>query len=193
MPRPWDGGNSPLREAGFRVPGGHGIKAGPVRATAFRESRVLRSIRLLLSLLALALAVAAPAAAGSLVAAPGGVALGGYDVTSYGEDGGPRHGQPQFSLKWQGVIWLFANRDSMLRFEADPRAFAPQFGGYCAAVLAEGRLSPGNPLVYAIRDGRLYMFRAEEGRQRWLSRPDAETERARAVWHHLREITRTPE
>lgn len=91
------------------------------------------------------------------VAAPAGLALGGFDAVAYFTEGRAVPGQPDHALKWRGAVWHFAGPDTLLAFEMNPRAFAPRFGGYCAVALSEGRLAAGDPTVFAIRDGRLYL------------------------------------
>ena len=44
--------------------------------------------------------------------------------------------------------------------DGPPTKFLPQFGGYCAFALSKGRLSPVDPDVYKIVDGKLYMFQS---------------------------------
>ena len=44
--------------------------------------------------------------------------------------------------------------------DGPPTKFLPQFGGYCAFALSKGRLSPVDPDVYKIVDGKLYLFQS---------------------------------
>ncbi len=97
-----------------------------------------------------------------------GVAMSGYDAVSYFKEGHPRPGQPEFSLMWKGAIWHFATAQNRDQFERNPRAFAPQFGGYCAYGMAMGQLSSTDPASWKIVDDRLYLIHSPEIEKVWV-------------------------
>lgn len=111
-----------------------------------------------------------------------GVALAGHDPVSYFQDGGPRPGDAEHALKWRGVMWYFATEANLSRFEMDPAAFVPQFGGYCPVSLAKGHPQPGNPRIYVIRDGKLYLLRAQIDRAALALDGEAILTRAGQAW-----------
>jgi uncharacterized membrane protein len=85
-----------------------------------------------------------------------GAALGGNDAVSY-FSGTPAKGSDEFSTDWKGAKWKFvsaANRDA---FTASPEKYAPQYGGYCAYAVSKGATAPGDPAVFTVQDGKLYM------------------------------------
>lgn len=86
-----------------------------------------------------------------------GLALSGYDAVAYFSDGGPIVGRSEHRLKWRGAIWQFASAEHRQAFEMDPNAYAPQFGGYCAYTVAEGRPRKAEPDLWTIHAGRLYL------------------------------------
>jgi hypothetical protein len=51
---------------------------------------------------------------------------------------------------------------------SDPGAFLPQYGGNCAFAAARKKEVIGNPLVFAIVDGKLYFNKDAAVRARWL-------------------------
>lgn len=103
--------------------------------------------------------LAAPAVAqGTRVFAPGGIALSGYDAVSYFTESAPVEGSARNALRWHGATWYFATPVTLERFEMNPTAYAPQFGGYCVYWLAEGKAIPGAPDAYIIDHGKLYMM-----------------------------------
>lgn len=111
-----------------------------------------------------------PAVAGTnrRIFAPGGIALAGRDPVSYFSAAHPAKGKTQYALKWKGAIWLFSSHENLVAFEADPRAYAPQFGGWCSrAMEKDGRKVASDPEIFAIRDGRLYLFRGAEELTVW--------------------------
>lgn len=86
-----------------------------------------------------------------------GLALSGYDAVAYFSDGRPVPGTPAYRLKWRGAIWQFASAEHRQAFEMNPEAYAPQFGGYCAYTVAEGRPRKAEPDLWTIHAGRLYL------------------------------------
>ena len=102
-----------------------------------------------------ALASAAPAPAVS--AAEDGIAIAGYDATAYFTVGQPVRGSADFELRWNGAVWRFSSAANRDLFAANPEAYAPRFGGYCAWAVSQNYLAPGDPQIWRIVDGRLYL------------------------------------
>jgi hypothetical protein len=98
-----------------------------------------------------------------------GLALGGLDTVSYFLPEGPQPGRPEFEVVWSGVAWRFASAANRAAFEANPAAFAPRIGGYDAEAIARGRVVDASPNLYLVRDGRLYLFRNDANRARFLA------------------------
>lgn len=130
---------------------------------------IRRSFLALATSLAL-LAAAAPATAGSPEIFTGlvpGTAVGGYDAVAYFTQGKPVQGKDQFSTQWKGAKWLFASQENLERFKADPHAYAPQYGGYCAYGVATGYAVKGEPEVWKIVAGKLYLNYDESIQRSW--------------------------
>lgn len=113
-----------------------------------------------LSLAAFAAAAAIPQAA---VAAPvwtgllgTEAAVGGYDSVSY-FGGKPVRGSDQFVTVWNGATFKFANARNLATFKADPDRYAPQYGGHCAWAAAKNYRFAGDPNVWKIVNGKLYL------------------------------------
>ncbi|MEC7263034.1 MAG: YHS domain-containing (seleno)protein [Bacteroidota bacterium] len=87
-----------------------------------------------------------------------GYAANGYDVVSY-FDGKALEGQKEFTTEYDGVNYKFSNETNLKKFKTDPKAFLPEYGGYCAyAVAVSGKKVSVNPKTFEIRDGKLYLF-----------------------------------
>lgn len=99
--------------------------------------------------------------------APDGMAMGGYDPVSYFESDVPVQGRPEISVMWKGAEWHFASQENRELFESNPRAFAPQFGGYCSYAMAYGVLKSTDPSAWQVVDGRLYLTHSPEIEQMW--------------------------
>jgi hypothetical protein len=119
--------------------------------------------------------VAAPAAAQSsrvvtnIVTDPiSGVALSGYDPVSYFTSPEPLIGDRAFEVIWGGVPWYFANAANRDVFRRAPEAYAPQFGGYGATSVSRGYLAEGNPRIYVVAYGQLFLFYSSGNREAFL-------------------------
>ena len=104
----------------------------------------------------------------------GNTAIGGKDTVSYHapdarKTHGVRQGDKKYEVEYLGAKWLFASRDSADRFAAEPSAFVPSYNGHCANALSEQEgLIRTDGAVWEFFGGKLYLFYAERGRQRWL-------------------------
>lgn len=116
------------------------------------------------------------------VYAEGGVAIDGTDPVAYFTDGGPVAGDPAIFSDWNGARMLFSSSENKAMFDADPDAFAPQFGGYCAFAVSEGYVASTVPEAWTIHEGRLYLNYSRSVRRRWLRDIDDRIARANANW-----------
>ncbi len=87
-----------------------------------------------------------------------GVALRGHDVVALAtglevEDGFAKH-----THVFDGVAYYFASEATMKRFAANPVAYIPQFGGFCALGVALGKKVDAAPRYADLVDGKLYVF-----------------------------------
>lgn len=118
--------------------------------------------------LGLAIGLPAPALAAKAAVHTGlfdNLAVGGYDPVAYFTDGRPVRGNARFRMNWQGAEFRFASAAHLAAFRADPVRYAPRYGGYCAWAVAQGYTAAGDPNVWRIVDGRLYLnYDAEIGR-----------------------------
>lgn len=115
-----------------------------------------------------ALLAARPAfAATPPIYAEGGTAIDGSDAVAYFTEGKPVTGDAAHSLMWQGATWHFASAENRAMFEADPNAFAPQFGGYCAYAVSQGYTASTVPQAWTIHDGKLYLNFSRRVRRIW--------------------------
>ena len=95
-----------------------------------------------------------------------GYAVSGYDVVAYfgldqsavgTEQPAGVPGNSNITAEHNGATWAFsseANRDAFL---SDPAKYAPAFDGHCAYGVSKGGKVPGNPNLWRIVDGQLYL------------------------------------
>mgnify|MGYP003565199260 CR=1 FL=1 len=125
-----------------------------------------------------AAAVVAPIAASMIVPAAAGKpeiftglvegkGAAGHDVVAYFTMGKPVKGSAEFATQWKGATWEFSSAENLEKFKANPAAFAPQYGGYCAYGVSQGGLVKGEPDLWKIVDGKLYLNFSEGVQKTW--------------------------
>ncbi|MEO0883338.1 MAG: YHS domain-containing (seleno)protein [Pseudomonadota bacterium] len=100
------------------------------------------------------------------------LALQGYDTVAYFTAGEPIEGSSAYSTEYKGATWRFASQDNLDLFLADPEAYAPQYGGYCAWAIAQGKTAKGDARHWHITDGKLYLNFNRSINERWLDDRD---------------------
>jgi YHS domain-containing protein len=123
-------------------------------------------MRYRLALAAVALTFATAVTAGPQYIDKTGYAASGYDVVAYFDLPQVAVGQSQpagvpgdaaFTAEYNHATFAFssaANRDT---FAANPGKYAPQYDGHCAYGVAQGGKVPGNPNLWRIVDGKLFL------------------------------------
>jgi YHS domain-containing protein len=145
-------------------------------------------MRKLLAALAFALgafAFSAPASAeqNPVYTAPfSHVGASGYDVVAYFTDGHPVRGTTQFRIEHQGVEYRFANAEHLAAFRANPARYLPQYGGYCAWAVSQGRTASSDPNIWRIVDGKLYLNYNANVQSQWEQDIPGNISRANAHW-----------
>ena len=127
-------------------------------------SRSLRRLSIAAALLASV--AAGPAIAGQQYVDETGYAVSGYDPVAFFDLQQAPVGQSQphavpgkssITAEWNGAKWAFASEANKAKFLADPEKYAPAYDGHCAYGLAQGGKVPGNPNLWRIVDGTLYL------------------------------------
>ncbi|MFC6639036.1 YHS domain-containing protein [Sulfitobacter sp. JBTF-M27] len=121
---------------------------------------------LTLAAAATALTLAGQTFAGEQYVDGTGFAASGYDVVAYFDlpqtplgtaQPAAVPGKADIVAEYNGARFAFsseANRDTFL---ANPAQYAPQYDGHCAYGVSKGGKVPGNPNLWRIVDGKLYL------------------------------------
>ena len=86
------------------------------------------------------------------------VILAGHDVVAYFTQSKHALGSSQFKSVYESVTFRFANAEHKRLFDANPKQYLPQFGGYCANGMAYGIPWGGDADTWRIDNGKLYIF-----------------------------------
>lgn len=87
-----------------------------------------------------------------------GLAINGYDPVAFYTDGKPVPGSAEIELSYAGAIWRFSNTGNRDEFAARPDVYLPQFGGYDPIGVSRGVAVAGNPNLWLIASGHLFLF-----------------------------------
>ena len=118
--------------------------------------------------------------------AGGPLALRGFDPVSYFVDGAPRAGDAAHSVLHDGAVYRFASVANKERFERDPGAYLPAYGGFCAFGVSVGAKFDGDPHVWEIVDDRLYLNLNREIQDQWSSDAAGNIAKADDNWRRIR-------
>ena len=99
-------------------------------------SKSIRGTLLGCLMAAAAMSVFAGSPTNMVATGPDNVAIKGYDTVAYFTEGRAMKGNGEFVTSWNGAKWHFANAGHRDLFATDPERYAPQFGGFCAADIA---------------------------------------------------------
>lgn len=97
----------------------------------------------------------------------GGVAIDGYDPVAYFTDDKPVEGDKSITQEWMGATWRFATAEHRDLFAANPEKYAPQYGGYCAYAVSQGKTAGIDPEAWTIVDGKLYLNYNKKIQKTW--------------------------
>jgi len=109
------------------------------------------------------------------------VAVGGFDAVSFFTSS-PVEGKSDYSYDYKGAQWKFSSEANRDLFAANPDAFAPQYGGYCAWAIAGGKLAKGSPKHWTIEDGKLYLNYNGKIKTRWEADKEGFITQGDAQW-----------
>jgi len=111
--------------------------------------------------------------------------MGGYDPVSYFEVNKPMRGNGHYSAGYNGGTYLFANKTHKKMFEANPKKYAPQFGGYCAYGVAKGKKFISDPTTWAIINRKLYLNLDKNVQKKWNNGMKNHIAQARTNWKSI--------
>ncbi|MBA4044438.1 MAG: hypothetical protein C0472_06250 [Erythrobacter sp.] len=118
-----------------------------------------------------------------------GIALHGFDPVAYFTGGAPAKGSAQFTATYEGARYYFASAENAAKFKASPEAFAPQFGGFCAMGVALEKKLDGDPMVWKIVDGKLYLNVNADVAVAWQRDIPGNLEKANDLWPEIKDKT----
>lgn len=109
-------------------------------------------------------------------------ALDGYDVVAYFVSSKAVKAGEAYVYTHKNLSWRFESQSNLDAFSANPDAYIPAFGGFCAYELAEGDLEMSDPEQWYIHNNRLYLFSDEDAKAEWFRDIDTMLLKAEENW-----------
>ncbi len=113
-------------------------------------------------------------------------AVQGYDVVSYQTGKRPVRGNGNFVAIHDGATYQFSSADNQEAFENNPEKYIPAYGGYCAFGASVGKKFIGDPEVWRIVDGKLYLNLDTGIQSEWLKDVPGRIKTADANWRNIK-------
>jgi YHS domain-containing protein len=110
------------------------------------------------------------------------VAIKGYDSVAYFKEGKALKGSESFTFQWHNMTWYFSTKDNRDLFAAAPNKYAPQYDGYCAWAMTEGRLAITDPEVWKIVEEKLYLNCSQAAYEKWSKDIPGNIKKADVIW-----------
>jgi YHS domain-containing protein len=115
-----------------------------------------------------------------------GLMIHGYDPVAYHTLGKPTKGSAQFTAQHDGGTYWFASAEHRDMFQKDPAKYAPAFGGFCAMGTVFEKKLNGDPNVWRIVDGKLYLNVNPDVGKRWSEDVPGNIAKANTNWPKIR-------
>ncbi|EAP92546.1 MULTISPECIES: YHS domain-containing (seleno)protein [Vibrio] len=116
------------------------------------------------------------------------LAIKGYDPVAYFANQEPVKGTSEFTATYKNAIYNFASSENRDEFRANPAAYAPQYGGYCAFGVAMGKKFETDPLAWKVEDGKLYLNLDKSVQKRWLENTQEFIQDANSNWTTIKTV-----
>ena len=108
--------------------------------------------------------------------------LQGHDPVSYFNAASPIIGSPEWTARHRHGTYRFASIENRARFLAEPGRYVPQYGAFCAKGVSYAIRAGGDPLIYEIKGGRLFIFVNDYARDYWRTDPVDFIKKADHYW-----------
>ncbi|MGC1301165.1 MAG: YHS domain-containing (seleno)protein [Caulobacteraceae bacterium] len=118
-----------------------------------------------------------------------GLGLQGYDPVAYFTAGAATLGDPKFQAKHNGATYYFASAEDLQKFKANPEAYLPRYGGFCAMGTAHGIKLEGDPHVWKVVDDKLYVNVNPDVGRAWLQNIPGNIAKANDNWPKIKDKT----
>ena len=110
----------------------------------------------------------------------------GYDVVSYQNAKRPVRGNGHYTAQYNGATYLFSSKANQKTFSSNPEKYAPAYNGFCAFGVSVGKKFIGDPEVWRLVDGKLYLNLDADIQQQWLKDVPGRIAKADKQWSKIK-------
>ena len=115
------------------------------------------------------------------------VAVQGYDTVAYFVEGRAIPGSGNHVYRHEGITYIFATREHLNQFKEAPEKYIPQYGGFCAYAIAQGKKVVADPLAWKIVAGKLYLNLNRKVQLIWEKQLAEYIKEADEIWPNLKD------
>lgn len=142
----------------------------------------MKNIKAIIAIFAMLISTAAFAADENSVPA-----LRGYDAVSYHTIGRPVMGNGSHASTYKDETYLFINEEHKNSFDKNPEKYVPAYGGWCAYGVSAGKKFHGDPLVWKLVDGKLYLNLNNKIQGLWSENIEGYINGANEKWEEIKD------
>lgn len=100
------------------------------------------------------------------------IALQGYSAVSYLDLGIAQKGLKQFKSVYEELSFYFTSVEQKVKFDANPKKYLPQYGGFCAFGISVGAKFRTDPNKFVVKGDKYYLYLYDvevDAQQLWLA------------------------
>ena len=114
-------------------------------------------------------------------------AVQGYDVVSYQTGKRPVRGNGHYVATYDGAAYQFSSQENLDSFNQNPEQYVPAYNGYCAFGVSVGKKFIGDPEVWRLVDGKLYLNLDTGVQSQWLKDVPGRIQTADTNWTDIKD------
>ena len=95
-------------------------------------------------------------------------------------------GNGNFVATHKGATYIFASKANQEKFSANPEKYVPAYGGYCAFGVSVGKKFIGDPEVFRLVDGKVYLNLDAGIQDMWLKDVPSKITQANKNWKKIK-------
>lgn len=116
------------------------------------------------------------------------VILAGHDTVAYHTKGKPVLGDAGITAVYHDAIYRFSSTSNRDKFVANPKKYAPAYGGYCALGASFGKKFEVDGKAFEVVDGQLYVNKNLSVYKSWKKDIAGNLVKSDAQWPTIRDI-----
>ncbi|MBI3134754.1 MAG: YHS domain-containing protein [Bacteroidetes bacterium] len=110
----------------------------------------------------------------------------GYDLVEFHANQVVK-GCDAHATKFEETLFYFKDESNKNKFEANPVRYLPQYGGFCAIGVSDGKFLNPNPVSYILEGNKLYFFSRMlfgliDAKRQWVKDPAEKRKLADSQW-----------